>query len=131
MLTVRELLPADFLPRNSWVIGRRLKAQEKAGAIFIPQSAGEFALMEILAVGPGDVAPDGGRHSTNDLRVGDVALVRVGRAVRMGPNQAIIDKTTTVMTVGDGEVEFLDESQIAFVVDRTAISRNAEASAEA
>lgn len=72
-------------PRNGWVLARVIEQKErKVGLITVPTGNDLFDEAEILAVGPGTVAAEGGRSETFDLKVGQRVFVK-SKAKSMGP----------------------------------------------
>lgn len=63
-------------PRNNYVVLRLIdKVSQKQGSIIIPATRECFCEAEVIAVGPGNVAAEGGRPDTADLQPGQVVFV--------------------------------------------------------
>jgi len=64
-------------PRNTLVVLRLIeKAEYRVGAITVPANSECYTEAEVIAVGPGTVAADGGRSETFDLRPGQRVWVK-------------------------------------------------------
>ena len=69
-------------PRNHLVVVKLIEQAEKqVGKIVIPANGEKYCEAEVVAVGPGTVAAEGGRSETFDLKPGQRVLIRHKEAV--------------------------------------------------
>lgn len=66
-----------IIPRNSLVLVRLIEQTERQiGNIIVPLNSEQFCEAEVIAVGPGTVAAQGGISETADLRPGQRVWVK-------------------------------------------------------
>lgn len=64
-------------PRNHLVVCKLIEQAEKqVGKIVIPSNGEKYCEAEVVAVGPGTIAAEGGRSETHDLKPGQRVLIR-------------------------------------------------------
>lgn len=72
----------NFTPRNTAVVLRLILPTERvAGNIVVPTNGDLYSEAEVIAVGPGNIAAQGGRTETFDLRPGQRVFAKVREQV--------------------------------------------------
>ncbi len=106
-----------FQPRNSLVLVRRVKQERTEAGIILPAGqVGDFAIGEIIDIGPG-MPTEAGCIGTLDLEVGDLIMFQAGVAAAPLQGRPIPKKSTLTFKVGGEEVELLDERQIIGIIN--------------
>jgi co-chaperonin GroES (HSP10) len=72
-------------PRNTFILVDLIEqAERRVGAITVPTNNDCYCEAEVIAVGPGNIAANGGRSETFDLKVGQRVFVK-HKARMQGP----------------------------------------------
>lgn len=98
-------------PRNTLVLVKLiLKPEEKVGLISVPTADKEYAEGEVISVGDGLVAAEGGQSETRDLKPGQRVLVKHQRKHQrpgqMGVQTAFTDEGLKLRYEGDQNTEY-------------------------
>lgn len=104
-----------FKPRNSFVLIRRIKRDKTSEGIIIPSGQyGDFAIGEVLAVGPG-MPTTATTTDVFDLMTGHIIMFQAGN--QGNPLQGRPARKDTLPFKVDGEdVELLDERMIVGII---------------
>ena len=104
-----------FKPRNSFVLIRRLKRDKTSEGIIIPSGQyGDFAMGEVIDVGPG-MPTTAVTTDVFDLEPGQIVMFQAGN--QGNPLQGRpARKDTLPFKVGGEDVELLDERMIVGII---------------
>jgi co-chaperonin GroES (HSP10) len=99
-------------PRNTLVVVRLLeKPEQKVGAITVPSFQDEYCEADIIRVGPGNVAAEGGVSETFDLKEGQRVYVKHKKAGH-GP------MGKQLLLAG---IRFLDNDEVFYIFEQSSI----------
>lgn len=103
-------------PRNSLVVLKLIELPERqVGKIVVPSQADQFCEAEVLAVGPGTVAAQGGVSETADLRVGQRVWVKHKTRTK-GPMGEMLVSTGIAYQQNDETFVMFEQTQIVAVI---------------
>jgi co-chaperonin GroES (HSP10) len=104
-------------PRNTLVLCALIeKTQRVIGSIVQTTKGDEFTQARILAVGPGNIAAEGGRSDTVDLKSGQIVTVLYKSFDRNG----VLKNVGTPVPLDDGTVVYLYEQARILTIDEDA-----------
>jgi co-chaperonin GroES (HSP10) len=103
-------------PRNHLVVVKLIEqAQKQVGKIVIPTNAEKYTEAEVVAVGPGTVAAEGGRPETHDLKPGQRVLVR-HKEDRVGPAGQYLELAGIPYRVDDQTYHVFPQERIVGII---------------
>lgn len=104
-------------PRNTLMVIELIpRAEKKQGAIIVTTNGDVYTEAFIVAVGPGNVAADGGRSETHDLRVGQRVFVK-HKERRPAPGGVVsLTESTLPYQIGDKTYHLIEQTSILAVI---------------
>lgn len=104
-------------PRNHLVVVKLIEqVQKTVGKLVIPTNGEKYCEAEIVAVGPGTIAAEGGRSETHDLKPGQRVLVRFKEIVAQQVGPPALEIAGIPYRVGDVTYHVFPQERIVGVI---------------